>query len=597
MSFDALLLLGLLGATLLVLIFELLPVEVAALCLLVALLATGLVPLDAGLAGFSNKAVLTVGALFVLSHALTRTGVLEVLAERLGRRFGARSWLGIAALLVLVAVASGFLNNTAVVAMTIPLAVDLCRRFRLSPSRVLMPLSYAAIFGGTLTLVGTSTNLLVSALVESSGGEAIGMFEFTPLGAVFLACGLAYVLLVAPRGLPERARPDALTAEFGLETYLTELSLPATSKLVGQSAREAALSERYDVTALAVVRGEERITENLRGLVLRAGDLLVARGAMADILRLRQEQGVELLSDVKLRDEELATGEQVIVEALVSPTSSLIGRTLRDVDFRRTYGAFVLAVRREAEMLRERLALTPLRFADTLLLVCAREQVAELRRRNDLIVISEAAVRLERRRLWWLPVALVPGVIGLAALGIVDLLVGVMAAVALLLVLRVVRPEESYRAVEWQVVLFIAAFIPVGEAMFRTGLADQLARVVLLPAALLPAHLAPWVALSLLYLACSLATEVLTNNAAAIVLTPVALRLGEELGVDARPFVFAVCFAASASFMTPTGYQTNMMVYGPGNYRFTDFTRFGAPLNLLFWLLASLLIPWFWPFG
>lgn len=596
MTFPAVLLLVFLAAALLSFFFELLPVDVTALCLLTALLLSGIVPIEEAFAGFANPGVLTIAGLFVLSHALVKTGLLEVVGDRISRRFGTRRWTAVAVFLGVVALMSGFLNNTAVVAMTIPLAMDLCRRLELNPSKMLMPLSFAAIFGGTLTLIGTSTNLLVSALVEKAGGEPLGMFQFTPMGLVFLACGLGYVLLFGARFLPERAALDSLTREFNMGPYLTELKVLEGSTLLGRTVRDIGLNERYDVTMLAVIRHGGRITENLRSLPFEADDLLLVRGAMTNLLRVRNELGVALLSDVKLTDEELAGGEQVVIEALVGPRSGLIGRTLEDIDFRRSYGGFVLAIRREDETLRERLARTALEFADTLLLVTSRDRLDEVRRHDDLILTSELDLRLHRERLWWLPLILIPLLMLLAATEVVNLLVGVLAAVVLLLVLGALRPQESYRSVDWQVIVFIAAFIPVGDAMFRTGLADVLASAALAPGAWAPPALAPWVAVSLLYLGTSLMTETLTNNAAAIVLTPVALQMGAELGVDPKSFVFAVCFAASASFMTPTGYQTNMMVYGPGHYRFTDFTRFGAPLNLFFWLVASLLLPWFFPF-
>jgi len=595
MGIDALVLLVLLVATLAAFFFELLPVEVTAMCLLAALLVTGLVSLDEAVSGLSNKGVVTIGGLFVLSHALVRTGFLEVVADRLSSRFGGRRWIGIAMLLLLIALMSGFLNNTAVVAMTIPLAVDLCRRFRLSPSKILMPLSFAAIFGGTLTLIGTSTNLLVSSLLDQVGREPFGMFELTPLGLVFLAVGLVYVLVLAPKMLPDRASTESLTRKYEMAAYLTELRVPKGSKVVGKTVRDLDMSRRYDVTTVAVIRGEKRFGEALRLLQLEQGDVLVVRGSMPDLIRLRDETRLALLSDVKMTDAELAGDEQVIAEALVSPNSSLIGRTLQEADFRRRYGAFVLAIRHGAETLHERLAQTPLRFSDTLLVVTSRPRLEELRKHEDLIVTSELDLHLRRRRFWWLPLVLIPGIMVVAATGVVDILAGVLVSAVLLLAFGVISPRESYRAVDWSVVLFIAAFIPVGEAMFRTGLAEAIAAAVLAPEAWLPPAVAAWAAVSVLYLVTSVMTETITNNAAAIVLTPVALSMAETLGADPRPFVFAVCFAASASFMTPTGYQTNMMVYGPGSYRFLDFTRFGGPLNLLFWLVASVMIPVFWP--
>lgn len=597
MPLEALLLLLFLGATFVSFFFELLPVDVTALTLLLALIATGLVPLDEGLVGFSNQGVLTIAGLFILSHALMKTGLLEVAGERLSRRFGNRRWVGIAVLLGLVALMSGFLNNTAVVAMTIPLGIEICRRLGISPSKVLMPLSFAAIFGGTLTLIGTSTNLLVSAIVADAGEAPLGMFEFTPLGLIFLVLGLGYVMLRAPGALPERASLESLTGDFQMTAYLTELRVVEDSKLVGITVQDIRMSERYDVTMLAILRGSERIAEHLRMEKFQVGDTLVVRGSTSGLMRLRGDTGVALLSDVKMTDEELTGSEQVVVEALVGPSSTVIGRTLDELDFRRSYGGFVLAIRRAEATLRERLAHTPLQFADTLLIVTSQERLGELRRGDDLLVVSEIDLRLRRDRLWWLPLVLIPLIMFLAATGFVDLLVGVLAAIVLLLGLGVLKPAESYRSVDWRVVVFIAAFIPVGEAMFRTGLADMIAEAALAPGRLVSPDLAPWVAVATLYLITSLATETVTNNAAAIVLTPVALAMAVELGIDARPLIFSVCFAASASFMTPTGYQTNMMVYGAGNYRYTDFTRFGTPLNLLFWVVASLLIPVLYPFG
>ncbi len=595
MSFEAVLLLVLLAVALVSLFFELLPVDVIGLCLLLALILSGIIPQEEAIAGFANKGVLTIAGLFVLSYALQRTGLLEIVGERLSRRFGRRRWVGIAVLLLLVALMSSLLNNTAVIAMTIPLAMQLCRRFQISPSHVLIPLSFASIFGGTLTLIGTSTNLLVSAVVEEAGGAPVGMFELTPLGLVFLVVGLIYVMVLAPRMLPARAKIESLTDDFEMEGYLAELRVVEASSLVGKTVREVRMSERYDVTMLAVIRDSERIAEKLRDVLFRPGDVLLVRGATPGLWRLRKETAVELLSDVTLTEEELEDGKQVVVEALVTANSSLIGQTLHDLDFRRSYGAFVLAIRRQQATLRDRLAQTRLRFADTLLIVAFRDRLAELKRHGDLLVVSELDLRLRRDRFWWLPVILIPMMMLLAALGILDLLVGVLGAVVVLLVFGVIRTPEIYRAVDWRVILFIAAFIPIGDAMLRTGLAEIVASAVLVPTALAPEAWAPWVTVAVLYLVTSLATETLTNSAAAIVLTPVALRMAADLGTDPRGLILTICFAASASFMTPTGYQTNMMVYGAGNYRFTDFTRFGAPLKLIFWLLASALIPWMYP--
>jgi len=575
---------------------EVFPIEVTALGLLGILLAAGLVTPEQAFSGFSNKAVIAIGALFMLSRALTKTGMLEWLASTLESRVGERSWLGIGLLLALVAVLSGFLNNTAVVAIFIPLAIQLCGRFGVSPSRVLIPLSYAAIFGGTLTLIGTSTNLLVGSIVEESGMAPLRMFEFSKLGVVFLAIGLAYILLFARRLLPERVKADTLTGKYRMGPYLTEVRVPKDSELVGRTCRQARLNQTYRVTVLAIVRGKNRHIQQAGSLPLAAGDLLIVQGTVEDLLDLRNKEGLELLPDVKLSDEDLRSGGLEMAEGLVSPTSALIGQTLAQVDFRGRFGGFVLAVRRVGVTLRKRISKVRFQFADSLLILIPRSKLEDLRRSDDVMIVSELSSHLWRGRFWWLVLILVPVAVALAAFNLLQIAAGAGLAVIVLLMLKVLTPQEGYRSVDWSVIFMIAAFVPVGQAFVTTGTAEFLASWVLRAGAVFPPELASHALLSLVYVVTSLLTQMVSNNAAAIILTPIAISIATSMGLDPRPFVMAVCFAASAEFMTPMGYQTNLMVYGPGAYRFLDYTRFGAPLNLVFWILATLLIPKIWPF-
>jgi di/tricarboxylate transporter len=587
----------LMGGALVAFVKELFPIEVTALGLLAILLVTGTIEPRDAVAGFSSTAVVAIASLFVLSHALTKTGALETVADWVGDRAQARPELAMLFLLLAVGFGSGVLNNTAVVALSIPLVMKLCRRLDLSPSKVLLPISYASILGGTLTLIGTSTNLLVSSLMEDAGEPPLAMFEFSILGAVIMAAGMLYIIAAARSLLPARAASGALTDRYLGDGFLTELVVTDGSALAGHNLSEEHVNERYRVTVLEVVRGpSETHLEDVATVPLQGGDHLVVQGALEDILRLRRDHGLELLPDAKLGDRQLASGGQVLAEAWIAPGSQMIGRTLKQLDFHRHHGAFVMAVRRVGTTLRVRLGDVALRLADALLILAPRDRLDELERSGDLKILSEHHVHLRREPFWWLVLIVLPLVVAAAALGWIDIAGGALIGAVTLLLFRVMTPEEAYRSMNWPVLFMIAAFVPLGHAFQVTGTADFLARGVLLASDWAPAELAPHLVLAVVYLLASALTQVASNSAAAIVVVPIALSLGPSLGVDSRPFVIGVCFAASAAFVTPMSYQTNLMVYAPGEYRFVDFVRFGTPLSLLSWLLSVLLIPLFWPF-
>ncbi len=584
----------LIAAALYSFVTELLPIEVTAMTLLALLLLTGLVTTEEALAGLSNKAVVTVGAMLVLSHALVKTGVIDQLAEWLGRR-GA-NWPGMVVMLAIAALLSGFLNNTAVVAIFVPLAIDLCRRSDISPSRVLLPLSYAAIVGGTLTLIGTSTNLLVSAISESSGYGALGMFEFARFGVLLLVVGLGYVALFAPRLLPPRQPAQSLARRFGLAPYLAELRVEPESTLVGQSPRESAIGNRYNVAVLKVHRHGQRPVSGVADTVLEPGDVMLVRGAINDLIRLERELGVKLFADAEPSEEELRAEGQVLAEVILPAQSPLIGRTLRGIDFRRVYDAQVLAIQSEGQTVFSNVANHRLTASSSLLIFTTEERLEQLRQSEDFWVISELELRRRRERTWWLVLLLYPAVILLAAAGVVDIVKGAVIATIALLTFKAMKPSEAYQAVNWSVLFLIASFVPLGHAMVSTGAADLLASLLVSSAGFFPEKITAHAVLALLYLTTMLTTQLVSNNAAAIIVLPITFSLSQTLGVDPKPFIMTVCFAASAEFMTPYGYQTNLMVYSPGKYRFIDYLKFGTPLNLTFWVLGSLFIPVLWPF-
>ena len=571
--------------------FEWLAVDVVALTILAALLVTGQVGLAEGIAGFSDSAVITVLFMMILSEAVTDSGLVAQVGHRIGRIAGGSWGRSVALLLVVCGGISMFINNTAAIAMLLPVAIQIAKQHRKGPSKLLLPLNYAAVIGGTCTLVGTSTNILVSSLAEARGLPAIAMFELFPMGIIFFSCGMLYNVLLV-RMLPERGDASSLTSKYQLATFLTEVKVPAGSRLVGRTVVDEEISDRYHINVLEILRGTKKIAFDLRNTALAPEDILIVRGTMADIVVFKEQEKLLLLSDTKLADADLADDDNVLVEMQLAPSSTLEGSSLREIDFRRRFGAFVLALSRTGELIREKLALIPLQRWDTLLVFGPRRSVEQLYQMDDFLPLHEVDLRLRLHRRWWLHAAAFAGTVGAATFFDVPLLQAALVAIVALLVTRVVRIQRVYRSVNWSVYFLLAASLPLGIAVERVGLAGQLGDWI----ALEGGRLGPWAALSLLYLVTMVLTEVLSNASTAVLMVPVALATASALGVDSRPLLMAVTFAASNGFVTPIGYQTNAMVYGAGNYRYKDFLLAGIPLNLLFWLLASLLVPVIWPF-
>lgn len=570
---------------------EWLPVEVVGLVVLAGLLASGVLDLDEAMSGFADPAVLTVLLMMVLSESVAESGVVARVGHLISGRARGSHRGAVALLFVTAGGLSMFINNTAAAAIFIPVAIQIAKLQRQSPSRFLLPINYAVIVGGTCTLIGTSTNILVSSMAEARGLAPLAMFEFLPLGLVFVACALAYSLVLV-RFLPDRGDSSSLTTKYELAPYLTEVRVPAASRLVGRTVVDERISDRFHLNVLEIVRGEERIAYQIRSTLIEAEDVLIVRGTMEDIVACKEQLGLLLLSDTKLTDRELSDRDNVLIEIQLSPTSTLEGVTLKEIDFRRRFGAFVLALSRAGELIREKLALIPLRRWDVLLLFGPRRLVEQLVRSDDFLPLQELDLHLRLHRRWWLHVATLVAVVVAAAAFDVDILQAAFLGVVVLFASRTVRVQKIYRTIHWSVFFLLAATIPLGIAVERAGLAG-----------LAGAWLAerggaegPWVALTLLYLATMIATELLSNASTAVLMVPVALATAAALGVDPKPFLIAVAFAASNGFVTPVGYQTTAMVYGAGNYRYRDFLAAGIPLNLLLWGVASALIPVFWPF-
>jgi di/tricarboxylate transporter len=564
--------------------------DVIALSVLAVLLILRLIQPEQALYGFASQATATVAAMFVLSAALVRTGLVQWLAHRADRLAGRTESRLVLTLCLTVGALSAFVVNTATVAIFIPVGTVLARTRKLPPSRVLMPMSFASQFGGVCTLIGTSTNILVSAIAVSYGMEGFGLFEFAPLGLVMCVVGILYLLFVGRWMLPSRRGEVQQVDKYRLADYLAELRVDEKSSLIDHSWGEDEPGGA-EVQLIKLIRGD-RATWRPSKTKIQSGDVLLVHGDVEKLIAMQADYGLKIEPDVRLKDQELSSDQIRMVEAVVPPRSSLVGRSLRSSGFARRYGALALAIQRRSKVLRERLSDIRLDAGDTLLLQCDPDDLARLMQSSELIVTSELThlyVRKDRAAVA-LPVFL--ATITAAALGIVPVMVAAVVGAIAMVIGRCLTIEEAYRSIDWKVVFLLGGIIPLGLALEQSGAARWLADTALAPFA----SFGPLMILAVLYIVTAVLTEFMSNAAAAVLLAPVALSLAGSMGVDARPFLVAITFAASTSFATPIGYQTNTMVYAPGGYRFSDYTRVGGPLNLVFWGLAVLLIPRIWPF-
>jgi len=591
-TLEILIVLAVLVAAIVLFATEKLPVDLVALLVMAVLLVSKIVTVEEGIRGFANPATVTVGAMFILSAGLTGTGAVDALGRWLSA-LGSRSVpVALVTLMIGIGVASAFINNTAAVAIFLPVVLTLARTTKTSPSKLLIPLSFASMFGGTCTLLGTSTNILTSSIGQTHGLPPLGMFEFAPLGLTFFAAGTIYMATVGVRLLPARRGAGDLTQEFGLSDYLTEIEILPGSSSVGSRLGASPLVRDADVTVLEISRGSDRIALPKRDEVLRAGDVLRVRCAADKVQRLQKRQGVSIRTNIPWNPETIASDRTILVEAILSPNSAYRGVTVEDANFRASRAGAVLAIRHQGQLLRDDLVHTPLRAGDALLLDVDRDSLPILRSDRNFVLVSEVGGPRLRKRKVIPAIVIIAGVVAVAAMGRLPIVAAAIAGCVLMVLTGCTTLEDAYRAIEWKVIFLLAGVLTLGTALETTGATRLIANELLAAVG----GWGPTVVVSAFYLLTSIVTEALSNNATAALMAPIAITAARSMGCDPRPFLMAVAFASSASFMTPVGYQTNTLVYGPGGYRFADFTRVGAPLNFLFWMLATVLIPRFWPF-
>jgi len=571
---------------------EWLPVDLTALCVAIVLILLGLVTPEEGIAGFSNSATVTVMAMFVLSAGITRTGVIQVIRDRLIVWGGKNPHQQVFVLGALVGPISAFINNTAVVAIFLPIVEDWCKKQKISPSKLLIPLSYATVLAGMITVVGTSTNILASGISAKLGYGEFSLFQFTALGVVTFLAGLIYLTIFAPKLLPDRksSTGEFLDDDYGSKVYLSEVIIAPRSNLIGQTLSQSGLQRKFNFDVLELIRNKVHLSQPLADKVLNAGDILIVHSSREELLKIKDERGLEIFADVKFQkgdiESTITTGEEKLAEVLILSNSRLIGTTLKDLKFRQRYNATVLAIRRGSELLQGRLGKIPLKFGDLLLVQGPKQSFIGLQTTRELLVLEEKDIESLRKDKGIIALIITLSVIIIAAFDIQPILVTSLVGVVLMVITGCLKPGEVYGSIRWDIIFLLAGLIPLGTAMDNSGttkwLADNLVAI--------GGNLSGFWILVFFYLITSVLTEILSNNAAVVLMIPVAVEVAKTLGLNPLAFMYAVTFAASNSYLTPIGYQTNTMVYAPGGYKFLDFTRLGAPLNLILTILTPVLI-------
>ncbi len=566
---------------------EKLPVDLTAMIIMCTMLLSGMITAEDAVGGFSNPATVTVGAMFVLSAGLFKTGAVNVVGGILTRLGRINFWLVLIVMMLLVGSLSAFINNTAAVAIFLPVAMAVARECGVGAGKLLMPLSFASMFGGVCTLVGTSTNILVSSIAERHGLAPIGMFEPTQLGLIFFGTGLCYLLLVGVRLIPNRGAASERGTVFGSNEYQIEIVLEPEARSVGTMLAASPLLDDVVIKGFDLFREGKRLEEPGETL-LQAGDHLKVRCDLENFKKLKERRGIALRHGTGARLSE----EAQLIEAVIAPGSTLDGRSLKQARFRSRYGLQALAIRHRNRIMREHLEEMPLKAGDVLLFEVEQHHLEQLREDKTFVLVSQVALPVFRKSRMLIAVAIVIGVVIAAATGWVPIVAGAIIGCILMVMTRCITLDEAYGSINWQVIFLLAGVLTLGTGLEKTGAARLLGGVMVDTLG----SLGPMALLSGIYLATSVLTELMSNNATAALLAPIAIAAAENQGIDSRPLLMGITFAASASFMTPVGYQTNTLIYGPGQFRYADFLRVGTPLNIIFWLLATFLIPHYWPF-
>jgi len=572
---------------------ERIPIDIVALILVLLLVVTGTLSAGEAFAGFGNDIVITIAGLFILTGGLTRTGVIDAVGRRLQGIAGDSEFRMAAMIMIVAALCAAFMKNTTTTAMLLPVVLGIAARKSINPSMLLMPLAFGAILGGTCTLIGTSTNLAVSGALPRYGIQPFSMFELTRVGVPIVAIGMVYMLLVGLRLLPRREGSDSLTEQYHVRQYMSEVLVLADSPLIGKKLAEAPISDELDLTVVGILRGEEqyRIAPN-PDEEIQEGDLLLVQGRVDDILRVKSEAGIEIKADFKLSDNLLESEDTKIelFEAMIPRGSEFTRQNLKRLRFQQRYQLIVLAINRHGINLLSKMSTVKLRFGDVLLLQGRRENVGQLAADGQILLlegISERQARPEKK--WWALLAF--GLfLTLSITHLLPLPVAVLSGVLILLGSRAVRAQEIYEMIDWRLIVLIACMMSFGVAMEKTHADQYLADIIVRASG----QYGPLAVLSGFFLVTVALTQPMSNQAAALVMLPIAVKTALLLGLNPRAFAVTVTYAASCSFLTPLE-PACVLIYTPGRYRFLDFVKVGSVLTLAVFAIVIWLVPIFWP--